>query len=190
MKYLFLLFQILPTFLYCQNFNVNVYRIEGDLNKDGLDDIAVLKQDTVNTHYPYLLEIYLQKKGGSLELAVSSKQAVPEKYYTGKDMPSTNTITPEIYIRKGILYLENYLTRGMFIHKFRYQHGSFELIGYTHSESDQFDMSSIDFNLMTGNRIYKNTSRDDYKETVKNSKILIRPLPKLQDFKPLSNKYY
>ena len=84
------------------------------------------------------------------------------------------------------------MTRGHFTHKYRFQNGNFELIGFSQVYSDGHGiMTTIDYNLSTGIRIEK-TERYDTDKVLSNTKkkILIRPLPKLQDITPMENELY
>ncbi len=93
-------------------------------------------------------------------------------------------------INKGVLSVNFELLRGHFEHKFRYQNGNFELIGFSSVNSDgQGVMTTTDFNLSTGIRIEK-SERYDTDKVLSNrrKKILIRPLPKLQDITRMENE--
>lgn len=48
-----------------QNFNKTVYHLVADLNKDKLNDVVILKENTNSKLNPYLLEIKFQNKKGS-----------------------------------------------------------------------------------------------------------------------------
>ncbi|MGF2414650.1 MAG: hypothetical protein ACQUYJ_20100, partial [Ferruginibacter sp.] len=86
----------------------------------------------------------------------------------------------------------NQLLRGNFEHQFRFQNGNFELIGFSKVSSDgQGTITSIDFNLSTGLRIETRERYDTDKVLSRSKKkVVIRPLPKLQEFTPLENEWY
>jgi hypothetical protein len=69
---------------------------------------------------------------------------------------------------------------------------NFELIGFSMASSDgKGTISTRDFNLSTGT-ILEIEERYDSDEVISNkkSKLLIRPLPKLQDFQPMQSQLY
>jgi hypothetical protein len=174
------------------NFSHKVMEVEGDLNKDSLTDKAVVTQDTLHEFAPYRLQVFFKQPNGQYKLVVTSNKIIEPQYPDGRDGYSTGNEFGEISINKGVLGIRFDLLRGSFEHKFRYQHGHFELIGYTSYSSDgQGVMESIDFNLSTGVRIEKLQRYDtDKLISSKTKKILIRPLPKLQDIVPLENEWY
>ncbi|WP_118973849.1 hypothetical protein [Taibaiella koreensis] len=98
----------------------------------------------------------------------------------------------EVSIDKGVLSISEQLLRGYYTHIFRYQNGHFELIGYTEtSSSGQGRLYTTDFNLSTGTRIQKVENYETDKVLSNTSKkVLIRPLPRLEDFAPYQNDQY
>jgi hypothetical protein len=175
------------------NFVVPVKKAKGDLNKDNLADLVVVTQDTINEKAPYRLEIFFAQPNGDLKLVVSTIKAIEPQYPEGKNGYYNGNSFYEVSIKKGILIISNELTRGNFEHKFRYQNNNFELIGFWETYSDgQGTMGTADFNLSTGIRVSTTESYgdSDEKPTKTQKKILIRPLPKLQDFTPFANEFY
>jgi hypothetical protein len=174
------------------NFTVDVTEVKGDLNKDNLIDKVVVKQDTLNEKSPYQLEIFFAKPNGDFELIVSSTKIIEAQYPEGRDGYRTGNGFYNITIKKGIVSVNFDLLRGHFEHKFRFQNGNFELISFSKVYSDgQGIMTTTDFNLSTGVRIEK-SERYDTEKVISNTKkkILIRPLPKLQDTEPFENELY
>ena len=193
-KSLFLFFSLFSAMLAAQNnFSKEITKVKGDLNKDGLPDYVQVLQDTVSETAPYKLEIYFAETNGNFKKVVSTVKAIDAQYPEGKNGYYNGNSFYEITITKGILSIHNELIRGNFEHKFRYQNGNFELIGFSEVYSDgQGTMGNIDFNLSTGIRI-KTTEpygEDDFPKTNTKKKIMIRPLPKLQDFAPFKTEYY
>jgi hypothetical protein len=194
-KFILLFFFLFSITLSAQkdNFNKEIAKAKGDLNKDGLIDYAEVLQDTLSETYPYKINVYFAEANGSFKLAVSSVKAIDPQYPEGKNGYNNGNSFYEIKIIKGILIISNELIRGNFEHKFRYQNGNFELIGFSQVYSDgQGTMGTIDFNLSTGIRI-KTTEpygQDDFPVTNTKKKILIRPLPKMQDFVPFKTEYF
>lgn len=175
------------------NFTKEITKVKGDLNKDGLIDYVQVLQDTVSETAPYKLEVYFAETNGNFKKIISTIKAIDPQFPEGRNGYNNGNSFYEITITKGILSIHNELIRGNFEHKFRYQNGNFELIGFSQVYSDgQGTMGMIDFNLSTGIRI-KTTEpygEDDFPKTKTQKKIMIRPLPKLQDFTPFTNEYY
>jgi len=193
-KSLFLFVFLFSAMLAAQNnFSKEITKVKGDLNKDGLPDYVQVLQDTVSETAPYKLEIYFAEINGNFKKVISTVKAIDAQYPEGKNGYYNGNSFYEITITKGILSIHNELIRGNFEHKFRYQNGNFELIGFSEVYSDgQGTMGNIDFNLSTGIRI-KTTEpygEDDFPKTNTKRKIVIRPLPKLQDFAPFKTEYY
>ena len=175
------------------NFTKEITKVKGDLNKDGLIDYAQVLQDTISETAPYKLEIYFAETNGTFKKIISTIKAIDPQFPEGRNGYYNGNSFYEITIIKGILSIHNELIRGNFEHKFRYQNGNFELIGFSQVYSDgQGTMGMVDFNLSTGVRI-KTTEpygEDDFPKTKKQTKMMIRPLPKLQDFTPFKTEYF
>ncbi|MBF7091385.1 hypothetical protein IUY40_07525 [Flavobacterium sp. ALJ2] len=175
------------------NFVVLIKKVKGDLNKDNLNDLVVVTQDTIDEKAPYKLEIFFAQPNGTFKQIISTTKAIDLQYPEGKNGNYYGQTFDDISITKGVLIIRNELIRGNFEHKFRYQNTNFELIGFSQTYSDgQGTMGIIDFNLSTGIQI-KTTERyddSDEKPTKIQKKIIIQPLPKLQDFAPLITQFY
>lgn len=173
-------------------FSYVVSKVTGDLNKDNLPDYAVVTQDTLADTSPYHLQVFFAKPGGGYELKISSTKAINEQYAGGKNGYREGYSFTELKIKNGVLIINCSLIRGNFNHKFRYQNGNFELIGYTTGYSDgHSQMVDIDFNLSTGVHLEKVESFETGEVASNKKKIIkIRPLPKLQDFVPYKSDYY
>jgi hypothetical protein len=175
----FILMALCQSAAYSQNFNVPVTKATGDLNKDGIEDLVTVTQDTIGEAWPYRIEVSFGTENGSFRPVVSSDKLIPESKYGYMYGSGFRNVE----IKKGVLYVNMDLLRGGCIYKFRYQNGNFELIGYTHGSIDSMMMIySVDFNLSTGMKFSKQESNETGK-VVKDEKIkkLIRPLPKFQD---------
>jgi hypothetical protein len=186
MKGLIIAFVFLSTNLFAQNFTHLVLQAKGDLNGDGLADSAVVKQDTLAETFPYMLQIYFAQVKGEYKLTVSSSKIIPAQFPEGKDGYRTGQGFDSIVIKNNTVTIKHQLLRGHFNHKFRYQNGNFELIGFSQVYSDGLGkMYQTDFNLSTGVRTYKEQRYDTDKILInRKEKKWIRPLPKLQDFIP------
>lgn len=174
-------------------FIVQIKKVKGDLNKDNLADLVVVTQDTINEKAPYKLSVFFAQPNGTFKEIVSTTKAIDVQYPEGKNGYYNGQSFYDISIEKGILIISNELTRGNFEHKFRYQNNNFELIGFSETYSDgQGTIGMVDFNLSTGIRVSTTERYDDSDEkpTKNQKKILIRPLPKLQNFTPFATEFY
>ena len=199
MKHYILLFFILINFksfsqtdITKVNFNYKISEVLGDLNKDKLLDKVIVSKDTLNENAPYKLEVFFQDLKGQFKLFIISTKIILPDYPIGRDGYRNNITLSEVIINKGILNINFELIRGHFEYKFRFQNENFELIGFTEVISDgQGIIETIDFNLSTGIRIVK-LERYDIDKKISNTKkkIVIKPLPKLQDVIPLENELY
>ncbi|NOT91180.1 hypothetical protein [Ferruginibacter sp.] len=195
---IYLLFIFLFNTVYGQNsllkdsFNYEVKKVTGDLNKDKINDIVIVTQDTINDKSPYKLQIYFGQPNGELKLIITTVKAIEQQFPDGKEGYKTGNGFDGIAIKKGKFSISNQLLRGNFEHQFRFQNGNFELIGFSKVSSDgQGTITSIDFNLSTGLRIETRERYDTDKVLSRSKKkVVIRPLPKLQEFTPLENEWY
>jgi len=182
----------LPSASSNDRFSREVKRATGDLNKDGLNDLAIVTQDTTDARWPYRLQIFFKQTNGEYKLILSTEKALDPRFSDGQQGYQTGDDFDDIVIVKGILVISVQLLRGHYEHKFRYQNMNFELIGFSMASSDgKGTISTRDFNLSTGT-ILEIEERYDSDEVISNkkSKLLIRPLPKLQDFQPMQSQLY
>lgn len=173
-------------------FTFLVTKIIGNLNKDNLEDKVIVTQDTINQKSPYKLQIFFAQPNGEFKLIATSTKIIAPQYPDGRDGYKTGNGFSDITIEKGVVSINFELLRGHFEHKFRFQNGNFELIGFSEVNSGgRGTMTTIDFNLSTGVRIEKEERYDiDKVISYSKKKILIRPLPKLQDVEPFENELY
>lgn len=174
------------------NFDHKIREVQGDLNKDGLIDEAAVTQDTLNENSPCRLQIFFKEPSGQSKLIATSTKIIQPQFPDGKNGYKTGNDFSDISIKNGILSVNFELLRGHFEHKFRFQNGNFELIGFSEVYSDgRGVITTTDFNLSTGIRIEKSERYDiDKVLSYEKKKILIRPLPKLQDIAPIENELY
>ncbi len=174
------------------NFDHKIMEVVGDLNKDNLPDKVIVTQDTLNENAPYRLQVFFKVPNGQFKLIVTSTKIIEPQYPDGRDGYRTGNSFSDVTIKKGVLSVNFELLRGHFEHKFRFQNGNFELIGFSEGYSDGNGVvTTTDFNLSTGIRIEKSERYDTDKVlSNKKTKILIRPLPKLQDITPMENELY
>jgi hypothetical protein len=170
------------------NYDSIVYKIYGDLNKDNLPDMVVVRENTKDKRRPNLLEIFFQTKNGTYKNVLTSTKAVMERFPYGD--ARTETILEELQIKNGILIFRNQLIKGSFTHKFRYQNGEFELIGFTSYTANAGYLDHTDYNLSTGEKIEKHIDYETDKILkLTKTKNKMSVLPKLKDFSPFEFTY-
>jgi len=200
---LFLLF--IPINLWAQNikskgrFTFQVREETGDLNNDGKKDLITVKMDTVDETRPLRLQIFLSQPNGKLTLAVSSTKIIEPQYPVENQGKFNGYQIPDFFIEKGILKMWSEMKGGNSTYSFKYKNGNFELIyaekftnhateGYT-DENTLF--TETQFDLITGIR----TETDEISGSgkvlkIRKKKVMIRPLPKIQDFKFSDKELY
>ncbi|CAD0009981.1 hypothetical protein [Flavobacterium chungangense] len=197
-KLIFLLLICVTSFSQSKNekdtFTFLVTKVIGDLNKDNLDDKVIVTQDTINQESPYKLQIFFAQPNRQFKLIAASTKIIAPQYPNGRDGYRTGDGFLDATINKGIVSVNFGLLRGHFEHKFRFQNGNFELIGFSYISSDGHGtIYTTDFNLSTGIRLEKTESYGEEEDRVLSNtkkKILIRPLPKIQDVEPFENELY
>ncbi|GGK59568.1 hypothetical protein ACD591_11510 [Rufibacter glacialis] len=174
------------------DFSHKVIEAIGDLNKDGLPDKVIVSQDTLQEQAPYRLQIFFKDPKGRYNLIATSTKIIAPQYPDGREGYETGNRFSEVTIKNGVVSVGFELLRGHYVHKFRFQNGNFELIGFSKVASDgRGVMETIDFNLSTGIRIEKAERYDtDQLISTQKKKILIRPLPRLQEVVPMENGLY
>lgn len=178
-----------------KNKNVFDYQVReetGDLNNDGKPDKITVKMDTVDETRPFQVQIFLSQPNGKLTLAVSSDKMIEPQYPTENKGKFNGSQIPNFFIEKGILSMWSEIKSGNITYDFKYQNGDFELInvkkltnnatkGYT-DENTIF--TEMNFDLVKGIITETDEISGAEKPLNKRKKTkLIRPLPKLQDFK-------
>ncbi|REC56372.1 hypothetical protein DRF62_03440 [Chryseobacterium piscium] len=181
------------------NYSYQVREENGDLNNDGKMDKIIVKMDTIDETRPLRLQIFLSQPNGKLTLAVSSTKIIEPQYPVENKGEFNGYQIPSFFIEKGILKMWSEIKGGNITYDFKYQNGNFELIyvnkltnnatkGYT-DENTIF--TEAKFDLVTGIR----TETDEVSGLakaleVRKKRILVRPLPKIQDFKFSDKELY
>ena len=174
------------------NFSYKVMEVTGDLNKDGLADKVVVTQDTLNENAPYRLQVFFKEAAGEWTLKATSVKIIEPQYPNGRDGYRTGTGFSDVTIKAGVLSINIELLRGHFEHEFKFQNGRFELIHFSFVSSDgRGVIETIDFNLTTGIRV-ELLERYDTDKVISNkkTKIIIKPLPILDDVIPMEQDLY
>jgi hypothetical protein len=181
------------------NYNYQVREEKGDLNNDGKIDKITVKMDTINETIPLRLQIFLSQPNGKLTLAVSSTKIIEPQYPVENQGKFNGYQIPDFFIEKGILTMWSEIKGGNITYDFKYHNGNFELIkvnkltnnatkGYT---DENTIYTETKFNLITGLRTETDEILGSGKILNKRKKtVLIRPLPKIQDFKFSDKKLY
>lgn len=167
-------------------FTITIRNEEGDLNNDGLIDKVLLKMDTINETQPLKLEIYFLQKDKKYKLNVSTEKLMRPQYPNGK---YGGDQIPDVIIEEGNLFIGSEIGKNHFWHKFKFNNGYFELQEITNVIWDGKNTTETEFNLLTGKRteITKALGSEKIlKETTK--KIIVKPLPKINDFRAFDSK--
>lgn len=169
-------------------FDKIIFEVKGDLNKDNLIDVVIVKENSKSKYNPYQLEIKFKNANGEFISVFLSDKAVPNKFSYCDER--TDIILENLEIKNGILIFSNQLIRGRLTHKFRFQNGNFELIGYTFNNASAGFIEYVDYNLSTGKKISRKTAYETDKilSLIETSEK-INSLPKLQDFTPFDFMY-
>jgi hypothetical protein len=194
-----------PLNLWAQNTNIKehyTYQVReehGDLNDDGKMDRITVEMDTLDETRPLRLQIFLSQPNGKLVLAVSSTKIIEPQYPVGNQGKFNGYQIPDFFIEKGILKMWSEIKGGNITYDFKYNNGSFELIYVTkltnNATRGYIDEETIftetKFDLVTGIRTETDEiSGSDKALKVRKKRLLIRPLPKIQDFKFSDKELY
>ncbi|MBL3654501.1 hypothetical protein [Fulvivirga sediminis] len=179
---------------------------KGDLNKDGVEDLAFVIQNTdkknlkindglgVDTvdHNPRVLGIYFGQKGGGYQKQLQSNEFILIREFPTMDDPFDGIsilsngvlqIDFHFWYSAGSWYMSNHQ------YKFRYQHQRFELIGYECSEMHRASMNSTDYSInfstrkMSIIRITHNEKTDKEEETKELKTFELETLPSIKSLK-------
>ncbi|WP_344852006.1 hypothetical protein [Pedobacter jeongneungensis] len=196
MKKIIVLFLVMvQTVVYAQqkkvkdNFNVQIRLEKGDLNKDGLIDKTVITMDTISASVPLRLQIFFLQPNKKYKLVFSSTDVIEPQYVNG--VHTKNSI-PDFFIEKGFLLMSAEKNDIRYEHKFVYKNGIFQLIKISSVVYDgQNATTETVFDLVAGTRTETLESLDPGKVARKKTKkIMIRPLPTLQNLSTFGDKLY
>lgn len=182
-----------------EHYTYQVREEHGDLNNDGKMDRITVKMDTVDETRPLRLDIFLSQPNGKLALAVSSTKIIEPQYPVENQGKFNGYQIPDFSIEKGILKMRSEIEGGNITYDFKYNNGNFELI-YVDKLTNNATKGYIDektvftetkFDLVTGMRTETDEISGSAKAlSVRKKRVLIRPLPKIQDFKFSDKKLY
>ncbi|WP_158655612.1 hypothetical protein [Sphingobacterium sp. HMA12] len=174
------------------NYTYQVREENGDLNHDGKMDKVTVKMDTVAETRPLRLQIFLSQPNGKLALAVSSDKIIEPQYPVEKGGKFNGYQIPYFFIEEGTLKMWSEIKSGNITCHFKYNKGNFELIYIDKLTNDAtkgyMDENTIftetKFDLITGIRTETDEKSGSAKVLkIRKKRVLIRPLPRIQDFK-------
>lgn len=174
------------------NYTYQVREENGDLNHDGKMDKVMVKMDTIDETRPLRLQIFLSQPNGKLTLAVSSDKIIEPQFPAENQGKFNGFQIPSFFIEKGILKMWSEIKGGNITYHFKYNKGNFDLI-YVDKLTNDATKEYVDentiftetkFDLITGIRTESDEKLGSAKALkVRKTRIVIRPLPKIQDFK-------
>jgi len=169
------------------NFTIQIRLEEGDLNKDGLKDKTVITMDTIDASVPLRLQIFFLQPNKKFKVVFSSTDVIEPQYVNGVH---TKNQIPYFFIENGFLLMSSEKNDVRFEHKFIYKNGIFQLVKISNVVYDgQNSTTETVFDLLTGVRTEILKSLDSEKILKKKTnKIMIRPLPTLQNLRSFGNK--
>jgi hypothetical protein len=174
------------------NFSEIVRDEQGDLNHDGRVDKVIVKMDIINATRPLLLQIFFSQPNGKLKLEISSTRIIEAQYPIEKKGKFNGYQIPDFFIEDGNLIMRSEIKEGNITHEFRFKNGNFELIKVNKFTYDGLNTTiESEFNLLSGFKIDVEKSLGSEKIIRKSKKtIIIKPLPKIQDFKFTDKEKY
>jgi len=192
-KIIVLILALTQTMVYAQqkkvkdNFNVQIRLEKGDLNKDGLIDKTVIMMDTIDAAVPLRLQIFFLQPNKKFKMVFSSTDVIEPQYVNGVH---TKNQIPYFFIENGFLLMNTEKNDVRFEYKFIYKNGTFQLIKVSSVVYDgKNSTTETVFNLLTGVRTETTMLLGSEKILKKNTqKIMIRPLPTLQNLRTFGNK--
>ncbi|NII82685.1 MULTISPECIES: hypothetical protein [unclassified Pedobacter] len=192
-KIIVLILVLTQTIVYAQqkkvkdNFNVQIRLEKGDLNKDGLIDKTVIMMDTIDTAVPLRLQIFFLQPNKKFKMVFSSTDVIEPQYVNGVH---TKNQIPYFFIENGFLLMNTEKNDVRLAYQFIYKKGIFQLIKVSSVVYDgKNSTTETVFNLLTGVRTETTMLLGSEKILKKNTKkIMIRPLPTLQNLRTFGNK--
>lgn len=171
------------------NFTIQIRLEEGDLNKDGLKDKTVITMDTIDASVPLRLQIFFLQPNKKFKMVFSSTDVIEPQYVNGVH---TKNQIPYFFIENGFLLMNSEKNDVRFEHKFIYKNGIFQLVKISSVVYDgQNSTTETVFDLVAGVKTETIESLDPGKAIKKNTKkMMIRPLPTLQNLRTFGNKVY
>jgi hypothetical protein len=127
-----------------------------------------------------------------LKLEIASTKIIEAQYNIEKKGKFNGYQIPDFFIEHGNLIMRSEIKEGNITHEFRFQHGNFELIKVKKFTYDGLNTTiESEFNLLSGLKTDVEESLGSEKTIRKSKKtIIIKPLPKIQDFKFTDKEKY
>jgi hypothetical protein len=170
------------------HFTIQIREEPGDLNQDGLSDKTVISMDTVNANQPLKLEIYFQQADGKFKLFFSSTNIFNPQYPKGKYGGDQILYA---FIEDGYLVIYSEIKDFHYQDKFKFNKGNFELVNFSSVIWGGKDYTTeAEFDLLKGikTEITQALSSGDILKK-EEKKLLIKPLPTIQNFRTLEKQW-
>ncbi|NOT76257.1 MAG: hypothetical protein HOP08_15120 [Cyclobacteriaceae bacterium] len=164
----------------------------GDLNKDSIDDVAIIIEERVGSgDFGKLRNIMIlfRAKDGKYSLACKGEKAVMGSESGGTMGDGFN----EMKIVKGVIILNfagGSRDQWDLTYRYRYQNGDFYMIGATNKGGNGIDSYNFDFNVNTGKMIVVKKYKSNPKKNINETRVVKKdPQPMLKSFEPWTLQY-
>ena len=164
-----------------------INQASGDLNKDSIEEnIVVLNTGQSGDFGEERIILIFKAQDGAWKLWHRSSGAIMSSENGGMMGDPFNSINVE----RGALVIKHFggsSSKWDLTHRFRYQNDDWELIGFTSIGTYFTEFETFDYNLTSGNVIYKKEEIDgkgDVKKVVENKNFIskMEKLPSMDDF--------
>ncbi|WP_027420570.1 hypothetical protein [Crocinitomix catalasitica] len=173
-----------------ENFNCLIRHSLGDVNNDGILDLAIISTDTVNDTRPLKLQIFFGQPNGDYELFFSSVEMITPMYPAELNGEHNGSQIPDVYLEDGNLLLDFYI-EGNSRYTFVLKDGVFELVDFSYVNWDGKHITEVEFDLLTGRYTKQKEILNSHEIILQiEQEVLIRPLPQLEGFKPFTHDLY
>jgi hypothetical protein len=160
--------------------------VRGDLNKDSIDDVAMVIEDTIMGDADFqkraILVLFKNKKDQRYELMGRGDKAI----LTAEDGGILGDPYSGIKIKKGILqidFLGGSRDKWNLTYKYRFQNGDFYLIGATNKGGNGIQSYSYDYNLSNGKIVIVVKDPENKKNNMNQTSVVKQmQLPSLRTF--------
>ena len=119
--------QLISIVAYCQSSDEIILQVTGDLNSDNLPDEVIVKKDSTNKDYPFILNVFLNDKNERTLIAVSNKIILQAR--SRKKIISLESYC-SLKIENNKLIVDYNMDSERYIYKFGYQDSEFILLEY------------------------------------------------------------
>jgi hypothetical protein len=160
--------------------------VQGDLNKDSVDDVAMVIEDTITSDGDFqkraILILFKNRKDQRYELTCRGDKAI----LTTEDGGILGDPYSGIKIKKGILQIDFFggsRDKWNLTYKYRFQNGDFYLIGATNKGGNGIQSYSYDYNLSNGKIVIVVKDPENKKNNMTQTSVVKqKQLPSLRTF--------